>query len=281
MTTPSQVPARFTSGVSTDMPWGPLANYGQPDPFMYQTMFDDFFGLTTADEVYSVITSGTGSAVANTDGDGGQILITPATPGAGTAGIIGGKNTFFLPPATYSGTGLTATLYPSKKVFFATRINVATVAGTTIYAGLMPKGTTTALPTDGIFFAITSATAGVLEAYSSSTLLWSVAIPLTTLAGGAYTGGNWLDLAFYMDRQQNVYAYAGFPLFGWIPQQAWTGTNNVNAAPPSLGAVAAYQTGPNNQNSWTPTTAGLTYGLLCSSTATTVTADFILAAKER
>lgn len=281
MTSPSQVPVRYPSGVSTDYPWGILANFGQPNPFMYQVVADDFFGLYTGDELIATVLNGTGAAVANVAGDGGQLLLTTSTAGAGTAGIKGIANNFFLPPALYTGTGLTATLYPSKKVFFATRINVTAVATTTLYAGLFPQGTTTALPTDGIFFSISNATTGALVAYSGSTLQWSISIPLATLAGGAYANAQWIDLGFYMDRSQNVYAFAGYPYFGWLPPSAWSGINNVNAAPPPAGPVAAYQTGPNNANAWTPTTAGLTYGLIAAGTTQTVYTDFIFAAKER
>jgi hypothetical protein len=279
MTTPSQVPVRYPSGVTTDYQWGPLANSGAGNPFFYQTISDDFMGLVAGNENWATVTSGTGAAVAEVAGDGGQWLLTTSTAGAGTAGIKGNANNFFLPPATFSGAGLTATLYPSKKVFFLCRINVTTVASTTVYAGLVPSTTTTALPTDGIFFALTSASAGVLQAYSASAQLWSVAIPLTTLAGGAYANAQWLDLGFYMDRSQNVYAFAGFPLVGWLPPSAWTGINNVNAAPPALGAVAAYQTGVSG--AWTPTVVGLTPAVIASATIQTVYMDFLMASKER
>lgn len=280
MASPSQVPVRYPSGVSTDFPWQPLANFGQPNPFMYQLAYDDFLG-DLGD--FSIITSGTGAAAALTAGDGGQVLLTTSTSGAGTSGIIGGRNTMFLPPAVFSGSGLTATLFPSKKVFFATRINVATVASTTVYAGLVPSATTTALPTDGIFFQLTSATSITLTAYSASTLQWTVTVPAASLAGGGYANAQWLDLAFYMDRLQNIMVFAGFPLFGFVPASAWTGVNNVNAAPPALGAVASFQTVYNGAiiNPWTPTVNGLTYAVIAAGTVQTVNVDFVLVSKER
>lgn len=283
MASPSQTPVRYPSGVSTDFPWGPLANYGQPNPFMYQTMYDDFMETLASDGNFTTVLSGTGAAAALTAGDGGQLLLTSSTAGAGSAGVIGGRNNFFLPPSSFTGTGLTATLFPGKKVFFGTRINVATVAGSTIYAGLMPAATTTALPTDGLFFALTNATTITLNAYNASTLQWSIALPAASLAGGAYANASWLDLAFYMDRQQNVWAFAGFPIFGWVPPSAWSGVNNVNAAPPSLGAVAAFQGVYNGAiiTPWTPTANGLTYGLILTGTTQTLQSDFIYASKER
>lgn len=283
MASPSQAPVRYPSGVSTDFPWGPFANLGMPNPFMYQYMYDDFYETVASDGFLTTVLSGTGAAAALTSGDGGQILLTTSTAGAGTSGVKGSVNNFFLPPAVFSGSGLTATLFPSKKVFFATRIAAAAVASTTIYAGLVPQATTTVLPTDGLFFQLTSASNIVLTAYNASTLLWSISIPATTLAGGAYANNQWLDLAFYMDRLQNVYAFAGFPLFGWVPPSAWTGVNNVNAAPPPLGAVAAFQSVYNGAiiNPWTPTANGLTYAVIATATVQTVLTDFMFAAKER
>lgn len=281
MTTPSAAPVRYPSGVSTDYKWGPLADFGFPNPFLYQMMYDDFYETLTSDGNFVTVTSGTGAAAALTTGDGGQLLLTSSTAGAGTAGVKGGLNNFFLPPATFSGVGLTATLFPSKKVFFATRVNVTTIAGTTLYAGLMPTATTTALPTDGVFFQLLS-TGITLTAYNASTLQWTLTLP-TPLAGGAYANASWIDLAFYIDRLQNVQAFAGFPLFGWTPASAWTGVNNVNAAPGPLGAVAAFNQYANGVqiNPWTPTANGLTYGLIATGTTQTVYSDFILAAKER
>lgn len=281
MTTPSQSPVRYPSGVSTDNKWGPLADYGLQNPFFYQTMYDDFFETLASDGNFTTVLSGTGAAAALTSGDGGQLLLTSSTAGAGTSGVKGSVNSFFLPPALYTGTGLTATLFPSKKVFFATRINVATIAGTTLYAGLFPTATTTALPTDGVFFQCLS-TGISLTAYNASTLQWTAVVP-AALPGGAYANASWMDLAFYIDRLQNVQVFAGFPLFGWQPASAWTGVNNVNAAPGPLGAVASFIQYANGVQitPWTPTANGLTYGVIATGTTQTVNVDFILASKER
>ncbi len=282
MTSPSQVPVRYPSGVSTDQVWGPLANFGQPNPFMYQIESDDLMGPISTDSDFVGVTSGTGAATTSVAGDGGLWLMTTSTAGAGTSGIIGQKNTFVLPPQAYTGTGLTSTLYPSKKVFFLARINVTNVAATTGYAGLIPSATTTALPTDGIFFVFTNAATVALAAYSGSTLLWSVPIPAAVLTL-YYTNAAWVDIGFYMDRMQNVYAFMGYPLVGFLPASAWSGVNNVNAQPVPKAAVAAYQSVYNGAivNPWTPTTAALTPGIIMSGAVQTAYADFILAAKER
>jgi hypothetical protein len=282
MTTPSQVPVRYPSGVTPDYPWGPLANCGAGNPFFYQTLYDDFFGLFTVDGPWTGVTSGTGAAISNVNGDGGQIQLVGGTTVNLSAGIIGQKNAFFLPPALYTGTSTTATLYPSKKVFFLTRLIVTVVNSAVITAGLVPTTYTTGTPTDGIFFLLTSGTNVTLNAYSASVLQWSLPIPASLLVGGAsavYGNALWIDLGFYMDRLQNVYAFFGFPLVGWVPASAWVGSNANTATPPSLGAVAAYQTGVSG--AWTPTTLGLAPAIFLAGSAQTGNIDFIMASKER
>ncbi len=279
MTSPSQVPVRYPSGVTTDFPWGPLGNCGAGNPFFYQVLQDDFLGAVSGNENWQSVTSGTGATVTEVAGDGGQWLLTTSSSGAGTAGVLGNKGNFVIPPATSNGSGLTATRLSSKKLFFLARINTTTVASVTTYAGLMPSTTTTSLPTDGIFFVFTNATTVALKAYSASTLQWTVNIPAAVLTAN-YVNNAWVDIAFYYDRLQNVYVFFGFPLVGWLPASAWTGTNNTTAAPPPLGAVAAYQTGVSG--TWTPSTATtLTPGVIATGTTQTVYVDFLMAAKER
>jgi hypothetical protein len=282
LTTPSQVPVRYPSGVTPDYSWGPLANCGAGNPFFYQTLYDDFFGLFTVDGPWTGVTSGTGAAIANVSGDGGQISLTGGTTVNLSAGIIGQKNTFFLPPALYTGSGLTSTLYPSKKVFFLARVNITTVNSVVGVVGLIPTTYTTGTPTDGIFFNLTSGTAVTVTAYSASTLQWTVTIPASLLVGGAsavYGNALWVDMGFYIDRLQNVFVFFGYPLVGWVPASAWTGSNANTALPPALGAVAAYQTGVSG--TWTPTTAGLAPAAFFTGSAQVSYLDFIMASKER
>ena len=276
MTTPSQVPARFPSGVSTDYPWGPLANYGLPNPAFYQVAFTDF--MSNASDLFaSGIGTGTGNAVTFPGTvDGGAWLLTTSTSGAGTSGVVGSYNEFFLPPLTYAGGNtLTGNRFPSKKVFYATRINVTTVATTAIWAGFVPATFTgAAAPTDGVVINITNATTGNLIAYSGSTVQWTVPIPLGAFTT-YYANTTWVDLAIYIDRLTNVYAFIGYPLFGWLPASAWPSSTQ----PGPLGAVAAYQVGVSG--AWTPTTAGLTPGLVATGTIQTAYVDFLFGAKER
>src|SRR5271155_898732 len=129
MTAPSQAPMRSPNGLSTDQVWGPLANYGQPNPFMYQTLYDDLFSAFAADGPWTTQASGTGGAVAAANGDGGIWLLTNGSTVNLSSGFKGVVNNFFLPPATFTGTGLTATLFPVKKVFYMCRMAIPTIAG--------------------------------------------------------------------------------------------------------------------------------------------------------
>jgi hypothetical protein len=275
MGSPSQVPARFPSGVSTDFPWGPLANFGLPNPFDYHLVQDDFDGLITNDELWTVFTNNAGTVV-NSDaltggnGEGGQLLFTTGAAGGALATIEMPKASFILPPAVSLGLALAG-----KKVFYFARMFVPAVASTVVVAGLINQLATPIIgPTDGLFFTFTNATTVTLSAVSGSVTLWTVNIPAAALAL-YYANSTWVDFGFYMDRSQNVYAFLGYPLFGFIPASAWTSATQ----PPPLGAVAAYQV--QVSGAWTPSTALLTPAFLVSANAQTVNLDFLMAAKER
>jgi hypothetical protein len=287
MTAPSQVPQRSPAGLSTDQPWGPLANYGLPNPFFYQTLYDDLFSAFAADGPWVTQASGSGSSVAAAAGDGGIWLLTNGTTVNLSSGFKGVANNFFLPPAVYSGTGLTATLWPVKKVFFLARMAIVNVTGFSATLGLTPQTYASGNPTDGVVIQIgTNGTVCNLNAYSASTLLWSVPFPAALLAGGSnavIANNSWFDIGFSIDRQLNVYGMLGFPLVGWLPAQAWSGVNNVNAQPTPKANVCAYQSVYNGTivNPWTPTTAGLVPSITTFGSGLTAEVDFILAAKER
>jgi hypothetical protein len=278
----SPVPTRFPQGVSTDWPYGPLANYGLPNPFTYHTVYDDFDDLLSASAKWLVYGANSGTvassdALTGGNGEGGQILFTTGATSGNASSIELNKATFILPPA--SSTGLA---FQCKKCFFATRLWLTTPASTTFVAGLVnASATPSATITDGIYISATSLTSMNMYAYSGSTLQWTVPIPAAVLTA-YYAAAKWIDIGFYMTRDQNVYAQVGFPLFGYNPQQNWSGTNNVNAAPVPKANVAAYQVGVSG--AWTPTTALLTPAIIIqtsSNAAKTAYADFIFAAKER
>lgn len=284
MSSPSQTPQRAPAGISTDQPYGPLAFYGLPNPAFYHTVFDDFDELTTKDAKFSQQTAtGTSAALANTPGDGGQWLFTTGTAANNATTIATNQAGFILPPALYTGTGLTATNYPSKKVITAARVNITDITAGGVIFGLTNHQATPAIAgiTDGIYMQLSGTGAANLYAYSGSVLQWTVVIPAAVLAL-YYANAAWIDIGFEMDRLQNVYAFFGFPLVGWTPNSAWSGTNNVNAAPTPKARVAAYQVGVSG--AWTPTTVALAPTLMAYSigaASTTVYADFAFATKER
>lgn len=287
MTSPSQAPLRYSSGVSTDYPWGPLADFGNENPFMYQTVEDDLFGAFASDGYWVTQASGTGSSVAAANGDGGIWLLTNGSTVNLSSGFKGVANSFFLPPPVFSGSGLTATLFPSKKVFFLMRMAIPVIAGFSFTAGLVPQSYASGNPTDGVVVQMAAGGATMaLNAYSASVLQWTVPFPTVLLAGGAnavIANNSWFDVGFYIDRSLNVYGLLGFPLVGWLPASAWTGVNNVNAQPVPKAKVCAFQGVYNGQivTPWTPTTAGLTPTITTFGSALTAQADFIMASKER
>lgn len=287
MASPSQVPQRAPSGLSTDQTFGPLADFGLPNPFMYQVLYDDFFSTIASDPNWVSLASGTSSALVTTPGDGGQLLLTNGTTVNLSSGVKGVVNNFFLPPQLFTGAGLTATLLPSKKLFFLARIAITTLAGFTATLGLVPSTYAVGNPTDGIVVQISAnGTAMALNAYSGSVLLWSVPFPAALLAGGAnavVAANSWFDVGFSIDRQLNVYGLLGFPLVGWVPPSAWSGVNNVNAQPAPKAKVCAFQSVFNGQivSPWTPTALGLTPCVATFGSGLTSELDFVLAAKER
>lgn len=287
MPSPSQTPVRYPSGVSTDQVFGPLADFGQPNPFMYQVMQDDFMETYITAQTWASLISGIGSAVASTPGDGGLILMTNGSTVNLGSGIKGNQNNFFLPPQTFTGAGLTATLFPSKKVFFLARIAIPVITGFSFTAGLVPSTYTVGNPTDGLVVQMAAGGATMsLNAYSGSVLQWSIPFPVALLAGGAnavIANNSWFDVGFYMDRLQNVYGMLGFPLVGWVPPSAWSGVNNVNAQPAPKAKVCAFQGVYNGQivTPWTPTALGLTPCVATFGSALTSQLDYVMAAKER
>jgi hypothetical protein len=265
MTTPSATPARFTSGLSTDYPWGPLAAMGVPNPFFYNVFEDDFDGgLSTLN--YTATKTGAGT-IATQAGDGGQILFTAAASSAAICELQAAQANFTLPTSTLP-----------KKVFFLTRVQLSDTTNCELFTGLVNITTTVAGITDGIYFQKPSGgTTMNLIIISGSTVQSTVAIPTNVLT--LYlAAATWIDLAFAINRKGSVEAFVGYPLVGWVPASAWTSSTQ----PPPLGKVAAYRT--ETSGNLTFATANLAPMLLLrtgNSTAVTMTADFLMAAKER
>lgn len=295
---PSPPPTRNPSGTTSDPPFGPLADSGQGNPFFYHQFEDDFDNALGSVGLYTL--SGTGSAV-HTPGDGGLALLSTLA-GASTFATIQLPAASFTLPPTGTNTPLTATTV--KKLFYLVRLQLSDVTLSAFIAGLCATSATTFTAgvqtiLDGIFFykapssgqiqLILNASAG--NSPTGVAVSYTLNIPLT-----AYTlvNATFIDLAFYIDRQQNVKVWAGNPsLVGYAPQ---SGTGPVNAATgvtltPSAGPAASLQQTFFNQAVTTSpppylfTLANLNVTLGVSNGVTaaikTLTGDFHLAQKER
>jgi hypothetical protein len=265
MTTPSQSPVRFPSGLSTDYPWGPLAAMGMPSPFFYNLFEDDFDGgLSTLN--YTATKTGAGT-IATQAGDGGQILFTTAASAAAICELQVAQANFTLPTPTLP-----------KKLFFLTRIQLSDTTNCELFTGLVNVTTTVAGITDGIYIQKPSGgTTMNLLILSGSATQATVAIPTAVLTQ-YLAAATWVDLAFTVNRRGGVSVFVGYPLVGWVPASAWTSATQ----PPPLGRVAHYN--PQVSGSLTFATANLAPMLLLrtgNSTAITMTSDFLMAAKER
>lgn len=255
MPIPSQAPMRIPAGISTDPPYGPLANFGQPNPLAYHVIEDDFDLLHPA---YTTTKTGNGT-VANTSGDGGRLLFTtnsstPAT--TDLAQLQPGVNSF--------------TVSAGKKLFFLTRLQVSDAVNAAFRVGLIPTAASIFGATDGVYFdKATGSAANLKLVHNKAGVLSTLVIPTS-----AYTLANAtdIDLGFAMDRSGNIAAYVGSQLVGWLPQSSRP-TGQV------AGAVGTLTPGVANL-----TTAALSASLGVQSgttTSKTMNVDFFLAAKER
>lgn len=242
MTQPSQTPVRFFTGVCTDQPFQPLGFYGNRNPHFYHEWEDDFDGISA---VYTQ-TKTTG-AVAAAAGDGGLVTLT-------TSATLNDETAIQLPAASFSFTA-------GKKSFFLCRLKVDDATNAKFNVGLMNTTATHFAPTDGLFFKkAAGATTLVLES-----MVGSVATDIAIPAAQYPVSGNFIDMGFYVDRNQNVLAYVGFPLIGWV-QQNVAQLGPVARGVPALTAV--------NLNLTIAVGAG-------TAAVRTMTLDSAMAAKER
>lgn len=293
----SQVPARNPSGATTDPPWGPMAQSGYGNPAFYHQFFDDFDNQLGAAGIYTASNTGAGT-IAHTPGDGGTALFT-------TAATANALDSIQLPAASFvlPGTGATppGSSQSQKKFFYLCRMQLSDVTLSAFIGGLCnttvtPFTTGVQSVTDGLFFykapgaannlvVLNIASAGNDPAGTGYTNTFTIPTTAYALANNAY-----VDLAYYIDRQQNLFVFVGSQLVGWIPQ---SGTGSVNAAGvptlPVLGPVFAnYQVFGSSGFVATPvrfTTANLNVTMALSNGVTaavkTMTADFHCVQKER
>lgn len=232
-TTGSQPPSRFASGMSTDLPIGPLADSGCVNPFFYHELSDDF------DVFNAAWWSGTATVVA---GDGGLISIAAAA-------TITTVNPGFLLPDT--GANPPTTANSAKKIFFLARVMMpnATTAG--FVAGLAAPGAAYGNPptVDGLYFvkpagAMTmSITNVVTAAHSPSGVAQTrtIAIPSAAVTP-VLVNNQWFDIGFQLDRNQNLFGYVGVGLVGWVPQSGSGATTAAGTTiqPPRGKVVSNY-----------------------------------------
>jgi hypothetical protein len=262
MANPSPKPMRNPSGFSTDMPGGPTAQMGLPNPAFYHTVFSDFDDDLTVSGVWTKTATGNGS-VAHTPGDGGQALFSTnsSTPLVTDIAAIQKPAAGFTLPTTNDAT-------QGKKIFFCTRVNLAEYVNTAFLAGLIQTTTTPFTVTDGIYFlkATGSATNLILRSTVASANT-DIVIPTTAYV---FQPGVSIDLGWYINRQGALYAFIGTQLVGWVLESQ------------SGGLVG--QRGPVASGSPSLTTANLNPTIAFQSgtaTAKTAKADFALWAKER
>jgi hypothetical protein len=195
---------------------------GAINPFFYGMFADDF---AYKESTYTTTATGNGTAAntANTSAAAmGEMLFTTnsSTPASGDLVALQLPATVFLPQA-------------GKKAFFLTRLKLSSATNAAFRVGMGPTGTTpfTGNQTNAIYFdkATGSLTNLNLVNVSGGTAV-TTAIPTSayTLANATY-----LDLGWYMDRNQNLYAFVGAQLVGWLPQ------SGTGSSVGSRGAVAA------------------------------------------
>jgi hypothetical protein len=288
----NQRPQSLPAGYTSDPSWGPLWQCGAGNPFFYNLFEDDFDGLSFA----NYTTTATGGSVASAAGDGGLALFTTAA-GANSFASIQSPAAFVLPS---TGNNPPATSGSMKKLFYLTRVQIAHATTDSFIAGLC---ITTATPfttgvrsvVDGLFFYKAPGAANNLALINIASNAGSPTgagfTNTFTIPTSAYTLANnsYIDLAFFIDRNQNLYGFVGFPLVGWIPQSgsgAADPTTGLSLNPPSGPVVANYNY--QSQGVQTPimfTTVNLAPTLAVSNgvtaAVTTMTADFHGALKER
>lgn len=263
---PSPTPARFPSGVTNEARWSPLADMGLPNPLFYHQDWDDFANEVALTTKYTVTISA-GCTVANTAGDGGIITYSIDGDAAGDFASIQ------RPVASFAFTA-------GKKSFFLARVQASDVINGVIIAGLIQTTVTPLTVTDGLyFFKATGSATNLVLRHSVGSVNTDIVIPTN-----AYTLANNvnIDLGWAVDRNQNIYAFVGSQLVGYLPQ---SGTGPVSSGGTSLlpvsGPVAALQ---QTTTPLTLTAVNLNptvcFGAGTASAKTMLT-DFWLASKER
>jgi hypothetical protein len=225
------------------------------------------------------VSSGTGAANAvHIAGDGGIAQLVPGSTAVGYSYIQ-------LPAASFSFTA-------GQKLFFGARFTVTatTMANPTIWIGLQQhQAASTPAPTDGIYFLKANGAATLnLVVNKTST---PVNVSATNL--GTLTTAVSYDVGFFKDRNDQIFAFFGTQLFGFVPQSGTGGVNSAGVSTlPVLGPVAsavtatfataqpAYASYP--QVVYPTALLSPMIGILAGDTSSpTLNIDFLLVQKER
>jgi len=247
------VPVRYPQGMTNAFPGEILSKYGNPNPFNLHRLEDDFDWLGATGVKYTLTSSG---SIATAAGDGGRILLT--------TGAVSGNLTSIQSVVA----GFTPSL--GKRMWYAARFQMADVSVPLLHAGLIQTTATPGTVTDGIVFEkATASTVITLKHYvgSAATLSLSLSGFFTPVAGADF------DLGFYVDEKGYLFGYANTVanggLFGFCPDGA---AYPVYRGAAIGGAIPTLTTANLNP------TLGITTQ---AASATTLNADFMMAAKER
>lgn len=246
-------PTRFPSGISTDQKWGPLADYGNHNPFTFHEFEDDFDATLGVAGLYTATKTGNGT-IAQAAGEGGLLLFTSnaSTPAAGDVASVQ------LPAASFKfGT--------NKKMFYLARLKLSSAANNGLLAGLIQTTVTPFTVVDGLYFLKATGSASNLilrSTVGSANTDLTISTSQYTLADDTF-----FDLGFQYDGRGTVYAYVGASLVG-SPNQP-----QLSAARGPVGSFVPVLTTAN---------LNLTMALQSGTASSkTMTADFHMAAKER
>lgn len=247
-------PVRFTFGLTQAAKYQPLGSIGIPDPFFYASYDDDFLPYNSA--LYTATASGGTIAATVANGNGGRVLFT-------TGALASDFCELQLTTA-----GFAIQTAPQKRLAFLTRINLASLTDATLIAGLCEVTATpfTAI-TDGIYFTSTPGSANLtVKIVTSSTVIGTATLTNVLVAGQD------IDIGFYLNRDGNLYIFAGNSLEG-VKDQNRVSTN----LGPNASILYSTLTGAFTTALLTPTLAVSTN----AAAAVTLVSDFIFAAMER
>ena len=252
------VPARYTSGLSTDYPWQPLALYGMRNPFLYHEWEDDFDDLENIASAYTATKTGNGT-IAATAGDGGLALFTTNSSAPAATDIC----SIQLPAAGFKAVS-------GNKMFYLTRFQIADITNAGVIAGFIQTTTTPFTVVDGIYLLKASGATALTLNVTISSATTSVTIPSSIVPLANNTN---IDMGFSLDRSGILRAYVGASLVGYVPQSG-VGSSTPRRGPQYQFAATAPTLPSANLNPTLAIRSGTT-------ASTTMTADFMLAAKER